>query len=238
MWFWPTDAAVLIPAYKSASLLRKHLPKVLEYAPSNRIIVVDDASYDDTDRLCDEYGITCLFHNVNLGKGAALVTGFRHIIKLGMKWIITMDADGQHAPSDLPKFIAASQTKPPPGICIGARTMIPGTMPFKRILSNRITSAILSLLCGVKIIDSQCGYRLYSVDLLNRVSLTFKRFEMESEVIMKAVFLGFPITFVKIQTLYFKGPSHISHISDTIRWISAVIKIRLDRNKIINEKTI
>ena len=234
---WPTDIAVLIPAYKSATLLGSHLPFILRFAPADHIVVVDDASHDATQQVCEANDVTCLSHNVNRGKGAALATGFRHLIVKGMQWIITMDADGQHAPDDLPKFIAASIGKPSPGICIGARRMQPGTMPLDRIVSNRITSGILSLLCGISIIDSQCGYRLYSVELLKLIDITFDRFEMESEVILKAVFLGFPVTFIGIQTLYLKGPSHISHFFDTVRWVCAVVRVRLQRGRIIQGRS-
>ena len=230
---WPDTTAVLIPAYKAADHLKDLLPRLLESVPADHICVVDDASEDDTGTLCARFGITCLHHAVNQGKGAALLTGFSRLSSETVKWIITMDADGQHSPDDLPAFITAANATPAPGICIGARSMKLGTMPPERILSNRLTSGILSLFCGVKIIDSQCGYRMYSVAFLEKTSITFQRFEMESEIIMKAAFLGFPVTFVPIQTLYLKGPSHISHLTDTLRWILAVINIRFRRKNLI-----
>ena len=149
-----------------------------------------------------------------------------------------LDADLTVPPEDLPKFVAASRRTPAPGICIGARSMQPGIMPPERILSNRLTSGILSLFCGIPIADSQCGYRLYSIDLLNRTDISYRRFEMESEIILKAAFLGFPVTFIEIQTLYLKGPSHISHVADTIRWIIAILRIRLQRRRMISHQQI
>ncbi len=233
---WPDDISVLIPAYKSAHLLRRLLPRLMAYAPADRIVVVDDASHDDTPQVCDGHDITCLSHDVNRGKGAALATGFHHLLETGVQWIISMDADGQHAPEDLHKFIAASRATPPPGICIGARAMKPGIMPVERILSNRITSRILSFLCRIPVVDSQCGYRCYAVPFLKKISLAFNRFEMESEIIMKAAFLGFPVTFIDIQTLYLRGPSHIAHVADTFRWTIAVLRIRMQRGRIINHQ--
>ena len=230
---WPPDVWVLIPAYRSAHLLERLLHDLLQYVPPGRIVVVDDASHDETPGVCAGFGITCLSHDDNRGKGAALATGFGHCIAGGSRWIITMDADGQHSTGDLGKFIAASRESPAPGICIGARSMTPGVMPLDRILSNRITSGILSLFCGIPIIDSQCGFRCYSARLLERISIEYNRFEMESEIIMKAAFLGFPVTFTTIQTVYLNGPSHISHFSDTLRWIAAVVRIRLRRESII-----
>jgi glycosyltransferase involved in cell wall biosynthesis len=234
---WPDDTAILIPAYKAASLLEKVLPDVMRLAAARHIIIVDDASEDATPEVCKRNSILCLTHPENTGKGGALATGFSHCIRNGYKWVITMDADGQHAPDDLPRFIAAAKSSPKPGICIGARMMQPGIMPFERIISNRMTSAILGFFCRIPIRDSQCGYRLYNINLLKKITISYNRFEMESEIIMKAAFLGFPVIFTNVQTLYFKGPSHIAHAIDTVRWIAAVLNTRLQRRRIIRQST-
>lgn len=231
---WPADTVVCIPSYKAADLLVELIPRVKEYVPPENILVVDDASGDATPVVCADHGVKCLRHYTNRGKGGALKTGFFHCCSIPAKWVITMDADGQHAPEDLPKFIAASRVTPSPGICIGARAMRPGTMPPERIFSNRLTSFILGLFAGIPVRDSQCGYRLYATALLNRVDIEYSRFEMESEIILKAAFLGFPVTFTGIQTLYLEGPSHIAHAADTFRWTVAVLRTRSQRRRIIS----
>jgi hypothetical protein len=136
-----------------------------------------------------------------------------------------MDADGQHAPEDLAHFTAAVSENPAAGICIGKRCMKRGVMPFARICSNRLTSGILSIFTRTPILDSQCGYRIYSTDLLKDISIKYHRFEMESEVILKAVHAGFQIIFTDVQTLYLHDLSHISHLKDTIRWVRAVVAV-------------
>ena len=142
-------------------------------------------------------------------------------------WILTMDADGQHSPADIPRFITEARKCPAMGLCVGARDMRLGAMPPARILSNRLTSLILSLLSGCRVADSQCGFRMYSRRLVTSISMEYDRFEMESEVILKAAAKRFPIRFVRVQTLYLKdGPSHISHIADTLRWVLAVLRVR------------
>jgi glycosyltransferase involved in cell wall biosynthesis len=171
--------------------------------------------------------LTYRSHSVNQGKGAALVTGFAYLMKKNARWIITMDADGQHAPEDLEKFLSFVDRHQSTGICIGTRLKKIGTMPIARIFSNVVTSKILSLICGAKVLDSQCGYRIYSTDFLKKISIKYSRFEMETEVIIKAVKLGFPVSFVDVRTLYLSGQSHISHLKDTIRWVRAVINIWL-----------
>jgi len=222
---WPESTYVVIPSYKAVDTLKTFIPHLLTFVPLDKICIVDDASKDDTGRYCNEMNLTYLSHSVNQGKGAALITGFGYCMKKHAKWIITMDADGQHAPEDLDKFIEHAGVHEQTGICIGTRNKKAGTMPLARIFSNVVTSKLLSVICHAKILDCQCGYRIYSTAMLKKISIKYSRFEMETEVIMKSVHEGFPVSFVDVQTLYLNGPSHISHLADTIRWVKAVVSI-------------
>lgn len=225
---WPKDTFILIPSYKSVGPLKTFLSALIQTVPKKQILVVDDASHDGTDKLCDNLDLAYLAHQKNRGKGAALVTGFTHLVReKNARWILTMDADGQHSPCDIHLFLEKAHEEPSMGLCIGARSMKPGIMPPARILSNRLTSGFLSLLTGQHIQDSQCGYRLYSSELISSISIEYNRFEMETEVILKAAHNAFPVRFVPVQTLYLSGPSHISHLLDTLRWIRAVVRIWL-----------
>ena len=223
---WPENIAICIPSYKAEQTLRSFLPLLLTVVPPKYITVIDDASGDHTAELCKSHSIYCLKHIKNKGKGATLATGFKHVLGLKkVQWIITMDADGQHDPQDLQALIDYVTNNPDTGICIGKREMKIGKMPLSRICSNRITSAILSFICGTPILDSQCGYRIYASKLLSHITIEFKRFEMESEAIQKAAFLGYHIGFTPVRTVYLDGASHISHIYDTFRWIRAVMHV-------------
>ena len=227
---WPADTYVLIPSYNSANPLKCFVKELSEIVPKGNICVVDDGSNDGTYEFCVDSGVTCLRHEVNKGKGAALRTGFAYLIK-SVKWIITMDADGQHSPADLRLFLEEAQKYPTMGLCIGARDMRTGVMPSARILSNRLTSAILTLLTKQRIRDSQCGYRMYSRELVASINIEYDRFQMESEVILKAAAKKFPVRFVPVQTLYLRGgTSHISHIADTLRWAAAVLRIFISKS--------
>jgi dolichol-phosphate mannosyltransferase len=228
---WPQDTYILIPSYKAAGQLKLFIGELAEVVPIKNICVVDDGSDDGTYEFCIDSGITCLRHKVNKGKGAALRTGFEYLIAdpVSAGWIITMDADGQHSPADLHRFIKESKKHPDMGLCIGVRDMRFGVMPPARILSNRLTSAILSILTGRFIKDSQCGYRMYSRKLVESINIEYDRFEMESEVILKCAAKRFSIRFARARTLYLKnGLSHISHVADTIRWVAAVLRVRYD----------
>ncbi|MCL2184022.1 MAG: glycosyltransferase family 2 protein [Chitinispirillia bacterium] len=221
---WPKDTYVLVPSYKSAGHLKRFINTLTAVVPKEYILIVDDASRDGTYEFCAEQGINCIRHSVNKGKGAALRTGFAHLAEnINTKWIVTMDADGQHSPADLPRFLSAARKPPAAGLIIGSRDMRLGAMPPARILSNRLTSLMLSILSGQWIKDSQCGYRMYSREFVASVQIKYNRFEMESEVILRAAAKKIPITFVRAQTLYLKeGSSHISHFIDTLRWVRAV----------------
>ncbi len=219
---------VVIPAYKAANLLQKTIPPLLEYLSPEQILVLNDGIFDETEAVCNELAVPVLSHPENRGKGAALSTAFQEIGE-SAEWIITMDADGQHAPADLPAFFEAiDRAKPCTAIIGGARTMTLATMPPERIFSNRATSAALSLFAGQWIADSQCGYRAYRTAVVSKIICNYRRFEMESEVLLRVAAESYRITAVPIQTIYpEEGVSHISHLLDTLRWIRAVLSTKL-----------
>ena len=224
---WPRNVFICIPSYQACEALALLLPGLLDTVPAAQVLVVDDGSTDTTGELCSRIDIRHVRNAENRGKGAALTAGFTILLEKGAEAVITMDADGQHAVADLGLFVDEFRLHPGTGICIGRRQFAKSGMPLSRIVSNTLTSRILSILCGVPVPDSQCGYRLYSARLLRGITITCTRYTMESEVILKAARLGFPVRSVPVQTLYLRGQSHISHLTDTLRWIRAVLGIWL-----------
>lgn len=231
---WPRSVHVLIPAYRAAQSLAVFLPEVLNYVPAQSVWVVDDGSGDETRARCTEHGVTCISHKENKGKGAALRTGFSALLNKGVQWIITMDADGQHRPKDLTRFLAEMEQHPESAMIIGSRMGSVRTMPLSRIVSNTLTSGFLSLVTMRKIADSQSGYRAYRAAFLRETHFRYDRFEMETEAILRAAGSGHQIRFVPIQTVYSRDSlrtSHITHGKDTFRWIRAVLVTMADRRK-------
>jgi glycosyltransferase involved in cell wall biosynthesis len=228
---WPGTCHILVPAYKAALSLEKLLPALLRTIPVDHILIGDDGSGDETALVCGRHAVSCFSLPVNQGKGAVLRHGFNLLLGRGAQWILTMDADGQHAVEDITAFLAAAEKYPDTGIIIGARRMRPGSMPLARICSNCLTSGLVSLLTGRRIQDSQCGFRLYGAQLLAAITIRYPRFEMETEVILKACRLRFPIRFIPVQTLYCSAQSHISHLRDTLRWIRAVCLVWIEIQK-------
>jgi glycosyltransferase involved in cell wall biosynthesis len=226
---------VLIPAYNESKRIGKLVSQILTLEEITEVVVVDDGSSDSTSREAKKAGATVLRHKQNRGKGAALRTGFSYIKDKNFDAVVTMDGDGQHDWNEIPNFIAAFENKDF-GIVLGSRMPacqdLAGrqkceNMPHIRYMTNRFTSFVTSLLCGFKVTDSQSGFRLISIDVLKKIELSTSKFEIESEVIIKAARKGFKIKEIPISTVYLADStkkSKIHPLIDTLRFFRLVIK--------------
>jgi glycosyltransferase involved in cell wall biosynthesis len=213
---------ILIPAYQAVPYIENIVESVKKYG--HDILIVDDGSTDETANIVLAHRLDVISHPVNKGKGAALKTGFAHALEYGYDAVITLDSDGQHSPSYIPDFIAAYQ-RTGADLIIGSRKEDIADMPWDRRLSNWLTSKTLSLLLGLPIEDSQCGYRFITADLLRNLELKSDRFQLETEIIIKAVKQGFKLRFVPIKVIYGRRfPSSMNRLVDTLRWITMVIE--------------
>jgi len=145
-----------------------------------------------------------------------LRTGFKAALKSGCTAVLTLDADGQHDPEKIPEFLKLASPK---ALIIGCREARLEKMPFPRILSNQITSSMLSMLTGSKLRDSQSGYRLIGREILTKVELETDHFETESELLLKAARLGYRPQFLPIPTRYDGERSFMRPTMDTARFI-------------------
>ncbi len=217
------DFAVLIPAYNEADCIGGLLRRLRKYVKPQDIIVVDDGSSDGTGDIARDFGVKVLVHPRNRGKGAAQRTGFSYIVEAGYDGVITMDGDGQHDPDEIPLFI--SKAEEGYDIIIGMREGNISTMPLDRYLVNRTTSLVVSLFSGVRVRDSQCGYRFIRRGVMEKVPLSTTKFQTESEMLIKASRIGFKIGEVPIRTIYTDtAKSYIDPVVDTIRFISLSIR--------------
>jgi len=171
---------------------------------------------DDTGKRAEEKGAFVIKHEKNRGKGDALITGFNYSLKNNYDIIITLDADGQHDPSEIPNFLKKIDKY---DIIIGARDF--KEMPFPRRISNTITTFLLSLRTHQKIGDSQSGYRLIKTDVLRGLDFKTERFILESELLVRA---KCRIGNVRIKTIYAGEKSHINNLRDTIKFIKFLIQ--------------
>ncbi|MCX5697841.1 MAG: glycosyltransferase family 2 protein [Candidatus Omnitrophica bacterium] len=207
---------VVIPAYNEA----KEIGRIVSGVRSQGIpvIVVDDGSMDATSRIAREEGAQVLRNETNVGKGSSLSRGFAHALAQGYDAVVIMDGDGQHDPLDIPSFLRAQELTGCE-IIIGNRMQEAQTMPRLRYLTNRFMSWLISCIIGQKIPDTQCGFRLIKKEVLNRLSLRTRKFEIESEMIINAARIGFRIGSIPIKTLYRDEKSQINPFIDTLRFI-------------------
>ena len=212
----------LIPGYNEGPRIGIVVRAALAYLP---VIVVDDGSSDDTAARARETGATVIEQRPNQGKGAALRTGFRRAIAAGYDAVLTLDADGQHDPTEIPRFLEAWAVEPPSDLVIGCRNF--RTMPPMRRLSNELGRRAFSWAVGRPIPDNQSGYRLVSRRLMEATLASDEGgFEFEVEMITTCIRLGGTIAWVPIRTIYAGAPSHIRPLDHLRSFVRIVRKAR------------
>jgi len=215
---------IIIPAYQAAETLPSLIKTITTQFTANNIFIVDDGSTDQTSEVLKAFPqIHIIKHAVNRGKGAALVSGFRKALQLGYSDAICLDADLQHDPNYIKKFID-SQIEHQVDLVLGKRHFDYRTMPFHRILSNTITSFLISIRTGRRIHDSQCGYRLISMNIIKDSTFLEDGFQFESEILIKLLSTGSTYTEIEIPTIYNANRSSINNIKDTLKFISLFLK--------------
>ncbi len=211
----------VIPAQDEAPRIEAVVRAALEHLT---VIVVDDGSSDATAAVARLAGAKVIEQRPNQGKGAALRTGFRTALDEGAEAILTLDADGQHDPAEVPRFLAAwaappADQEPRPDLVIGRRNF--RAMPAIRRLSNELGRWAVSWAVGRDIPDNQSGYRLVSARLAAAtLDSTEQGFAFEVEQITICIRMGGTIAWVPIRTIYAGAPSHIkpiAHLREFIR---------------------
>lgn len=218
--------AVIIPALNA----QRTLPQVVVDARAQHepVLVIDDGSSDDTSAVARAVGATVLRHDLNRGKGGALKTGFAWALANGFDGVITLDADGQHLASEIPKFIAAREESGA-DLIIGGRSHLFGDMLPRRRNANRFSAWCIAKASGASITDSQSGFRFYSASLLRALTLRTNGFDMESEVIVLAGKRGLKIVTIPIELGFVNGisTSHYKPLQDTLRIAWTVVRTRV-----------
>jgi glycosyltransferase involved in cell wall biosynthesis len=214
---------VVIPAYNAAKTIGDVVEKVAEVSPHLTTLVIDDGSVDLTADEASKAGAVVVKHGRNLGKGVALRTGFREFLDRDFKAVITLDADGQHSPLEIPKLVEAWLSKRA-DIVIGSRDRGAGGMPPVRVFTNTVSSWLVSLSAGQYIADSQSGYRLLSRSVVENVQTKSKGYGAESEILIKAAAAGYKIESAQIATIYQDEKSYIHPVKQPLRFLGLIIK--------------
>lgn len=212
----------LIPAYNEAARVGDVVAVARHHV--DEVVVVDDGSTDETVAVAEKAGATVLRHPQNRGKGAAISTALDCFGRSNAEMAILLDADGQHDPSEIPKFVDAAE-KERAGVVVGTRMGDVRRMPRVRLWTNQFTSWVTSKLAGQKIPDSQCGFRLLRRAVLKDLRPSTARFETETEILIQAGRAGHKIVSVPIRTIYESGcTSRIHPWRDTIRFFKLIGK--------------
>ncbi|HEY2830134.1 MAG TPA: glycosyltransferase family 2 protein [Thermoanaerobaculia bacterium] len=191
------------------------------------VIVIDDGCTDRTAELSHAEGAMVLRHDVNRGKGASLKSGFAYAREHGYDAVITLDADGQHLPSEIPKIIKAWEESGA-DLVIGGRAHLFDHMLPRRRLANRFSAWAIAKGSGTRVTDSQSGFRLYAARLLREIALRTDGFDMESEVIIRAGVRKMRIVVTPVDLGFIDGlsTSHYRPLGDTLRIAWTAIRAR------------
>src|SRR5690554_6237547 len=200
---------VIIPTYNNEKTLVKVIKGVLEYVSPKDIIVCNDGSTDKTEMLLKNFPRVHQIHfDQNIGKGMALREGFKKALDLGFTHAITIDSDGQHFPEDIPLLKAASK-KEPETLFIGSRDMTQEDVPSKSSFGNKFSNFWFWFETGIKLQDTQSGYRVYPISIMPNKWYT-KKFEFEIESIVRSAWKGIPVKNIPVQITYDKK-DRVSH---------------------------
>jgi glycosyltransferase involved in cell wall biosynthesis len=211
---------VVIPARNESKNIAAVLLVVKKY--SEKVVVVDDGSSDATAEKAEKAGVEVLRHIINMGKGAALKTGCDYAVEHGAERIVVMDADGQHDPAEIPKFLSALDSAE---IALGVRKLN-YRMPLVFRVGNWFINKLTGILFGVKINDTQCGFRAFTRQAYRKVRWNALDYSMESEMIANVGRKHINYSEIPIQTIYadhYKGTT----VLDGIRIVANMLFWRL-----------
>ena len=220
----------ILPAYNEAVRIGPVVKLCLEFV--EKVVVVDDGSKDETAEAAEAAGAVVVRHPENHGKGAAIRTAFETFAKETLPWLVLLDSDGQHDPSDIPNLYECARLDSY-DLVVGNRMRDTRKMPFIRITTNRFMSWLISRIAGQQIPDTQCGFRLFSRRLLGSLDWrpTTSHFDLESEILFQIAGEGHRIGSCPVKTIYRGEPSHIHPVIDTVRFFQLVARTLRSRSR-------
>jgi glycosyltransferase involved in cell wall biosynthesis len=214
--------AAVIPALDAAATIGDVTRRTRAIVPE--LLVIDDGSRDDTAGEARRAGAEVVSHAENRGKGAALRHAFEILFARGADAVVTLDADGQHLPEEIPKLLRHEQAD----LVIGGREHLFAAMSAVRRASNRLSSAAISAVAGAHFGDVQSGFRLYRRSVVATTGFPENRFDAESAVVVRAVRRGLSVISVPVRLGFADGrvTSHYRPLVDSVRIARAVALAR------------
>ncbi len=200
--------AIVIPVYNQPERLREVVCRCLEVYP--RVLIVDDGSKREVAPALADLPVAILRHAANRGKGAALRTAARHLQRQGMTHMVALDADGQHYPEDVPRFIEAIHERPQ-ALIVGVRDFESDAVPASSRFGRSFGNFWVWLQTGTRVRDIQSGFRAYPVAVLERLSCWSRRYAFEVEIVVRALWGGIKVHEVDVRVHYAPPEQRVSH---------------------------
>ncbi|WP_084509797.1 DUF2062 domain-containing protein [Christiangramia portivictoriae] len=212
---------VIVPTYNNDHSLHAFLIELATY--TSNIIIINDGSTDTTHEILQQFQLANIVeHTINRGKGIALKSGFKKAAELGYDYAITIDSDGQHYPADLEKFLLELEKRQPGDpelLLVGDRNMAQAGIPGQSSKGNRFSSFWYLVVTTQELKDTQSGYRLYPVSLVNSLKLITWKFELEIEVLVKSAWKKVEVKNIPIKVHYdpYERVTHFRPFWDIVR---------------------
>ena len=201
-------ACVIVPVYNNAKTIKDVVQRTLRFCED--VIVVDDGSTDGSSEGLEKLGAVVVRYKDNRGKGYALKTGFKEAKARGFERAITIDADGQHFPEDIPVF-AAQAREDPEAMLVGSRNLQMENMPGGNTFANKFSNFWFRLQTGVNLPDTQSGFRLYQLNRIGGLHLLTYRYEAELELLVFQCWKGVRMRPVGIKVYYPPEGERVTH---------------------------
>lgn len=218
------QVAALIPAYNCAGKIGGVVAGVGEHLP--QVLVVDDGSSDGTGAEAAAAGAEVITHGQNAGKAAAVRSGLGVLLGRPVTHVLMLDGDGQHAPADIPAFLAAAAQGAE--LVLGNRLWNWRAIPAKRYWTNFLGTRALELMTGYPLEDSQCGFRLVAASLLRRMRLVANRYAIDTEILVRCGKLRASFAHVPVQVIYDGVVSHYRPLADTVHIVLSAVRFKVD----------
>jgi glycosyltransferase involved in cell wall biosynthesis len=227
------DVVAVIPAYNAGATIEALVRKVRRRI--RRCIVVDDGSVDGTSARARHAGAQLIIHPHNRGKGAALYSALAYLREDPPAYVVLLDADGQHDPSESHRLLETADRRKADVVC-GTRMRDHANMPSLRYRTNRVISGIVSWLCRIQLTDAACGFRVLSRRAVEVIRLHHTRYDVDQEMLFEAVRHGLTIAEAPVSTIYTdEAASYVRPFKDTVRFIrlvSGLVVLRIVRGRI------
>lgn len=203
----------VIPAFEAGATLASVVAGVRASVPAAHVIVVDDGSSDDTAAVATDVADHVIVFGRNRGKGAALRVAFREALHHHADVIVTLDADGQHDPALVPTLVEHLAGY---DLVIGQRAQRNSSMPWRRRLMNTLANLAVHAVAGVRLQDTQSGFRAMRRSVVENVHAQGDRYEFETDFLVRALRCGYRVRNTIVPTVY-GPPSHFRHVRDSVR---------------------